>query len=203
MPGLVSTWRISIRSRAMNCAQRDGRQSRATIASPPSVGATAASFASRASRLASLRSRRFDGARSVIVKRQTVKPRNSEAERDRKDAVEQQRRRLSSTRRLFISACGPVAGGFAEARRCRAARNRATASRYSIFCPTTLLVIEIADHQHDRADVGGHHRAQDASPARTGPRSIRKMFGNREDQERPGVISETSAARSSPGRPTA
>ena len=76
------------RSRVMNCAAarrlgiaRDDR-------SPPSAGATAAICAARASRFASLRSRRFEGARSVIEKRHKVKPRNSRPRTTRR-AVEQ------------------------------------------------------------------------------------------------------------------
>ena len=67
----------------MNWTQRDGRGVARGDAAAAEQGGTAASLASRASRLASLRKRRFDGARSVIEKRHKVRPRNGEAERDR------------------------------------------------------------------------------------------------------------------------
>ena len=144
-------------------------------------------LASRASRLASLRSLRFDGARSVIEKRHRVKPRNSERQRDRQDAVEQQRAAEVDQPAVHLG-LGPVARRFAQ---------RAVAERLE---PRERLAIfdlladdaggdEIAHDQHDRADVGRHHRAQHRRQ-REQQRAGQEDVGQREDSEIPRVIGE-------------
>ena len=93
-----------------------------------------------------------DGARSVIVKRHSVKPRNRRPSAIAEDAVEQQQRRPGRP-----AACSsPPASSSASLRRSApvpSGSKRAKASRYSIFWPTMLAGDEIAHHQQRSAPI--------------------------------------------------
>ncbi len=86
----------------MNWGTRDGLASLMLTSAPPSSAGAAASAASRSWRFASLRSRKRDGARSVIEKRHKVKPRKSKPRMTAKMRLNSSAP-VRSTRRLLSS----------------------------------------------------------------------------------------------------
>ena len=164
----------------MNWTQRDGRRiarddraRRRAPARPPRA------CASRASRLASLRSRRFDGARSVIEKRHTVKPRNEQ----RRATTAQMRLNSKVPRQVdqpaVHLALGPIARRFAASAPLPSGSHRANVVAIFDLLADDAGGDEIAHHQQRPRRYRPPSSSAARSPARTAARWSGRCWGAR------------------------